>query len=162
MNTLSKIATVAFIGLSIGFGATAASASSQRFLDVNINVGGGKGQGGGHGGGHGVQTSGPSREIPRDWWKKRQAHIANEAAAAERFKDAKEKARAEAEAKANANVKPGEKPVKVTTSVMTLGQKQIKACKQQVAIQFVNKSGGVTTSAQAQSKMKQCELMFRD
>lgn len=36
------------------------------------------------------------------------------------------------------------------------------ACKQQVALQFVHKSGGVTTVEEAKNRQAQCETMFRD
>jgi hypothetical protein len=149
MNKFGTTLSVALVALSIGFSITSANAGGKKgFLDVDINIGsdhrGNRGSDDGH-----------------DWAEKRRAKLdADEAA--ERHRDAKAKAKADYEAQQNANRKPGDKVIKATGSVLTLGDRQVKSCQQQVAIQFVHKSGGVTTVDEAKRRQAQCVTMFRD
>lgn len=203
MNKLTTSLGIALLGLSVGLGATSASAGGKKFIDIDVNIGGHNHRPGGHGHPGDVPPQGQLNHFPgqaghfpgqagqgsdngircirapckvhvnrgsgkgtkgaADW--AREARERNEAV--QRHDAAVKKMEADhaAEvAKQNANLKPGEKPIKSTgkLKVTTLGDKQVASCKQQVAIQFVNKSGGVTSVAEAKRREAQCVTMFRD
>jgi hypothetical protein len=159
MNKLATTLSLALLGLVVGFGDVPANAKDwgRRHRDWS---------GQDPRPSHIDRAPGQSRHFPGSRGK-RDATERADAAAKQRHDAAVKKIQtdhAEKIAKQNANLKPGEKPIKSTGKArgQTLGEKQVANCKQQVAIQFVNKSGGVTSVEEAKRRQAQCVTMFRD
>jgi hypothetical protein len=158
MNKLATTLGLALLGFSVGFAGTA-SAKDWRYRHRDWSGQDPRPS-------RVDRTPSQSRHFPGSRGK-RDATERADAAAKQRHDAAVKKMQSDRDAevaKHNANLKPGEKPIKSTGRAKggTLGDKQVANCKQQVAIQFVNKSGGVTSVAEAKRREAQCVTMFRD